>query len=166
MDASRGSDPTAKGRTTVDRKSDRELVVTRTFNGPAHLVFQAWTQAELFGRWWLPKSFGLTLVSCEMDVRVGGSYRLLIRPPNATEPMAFFGRYVEVVPNSRLSWTNEEAGAQGPVTTVTFEEQGGKTRVVLQDLHPSKEALDEAIVSGSTSGFGESFDQLDAIVGT
>ena len=153
-----------KNPTAVDRKSDRELVVTRTFNGPARLVYEAWTQAELFKRWWLPKSFGLTLVSCELDVRVGGTYRLLIRAPNAKEPMAFFGRYVDVVPNSRISWTNEEAGEAGQVTTVTFEERGGKTLVVMHELYPSKEALDEAIASGSTSGTGETFQQLDELL--
>jgi uncharacterized protein YndB with AHSA1/START domain len=140
------------------------MVITRTFNGPARLVFDAWTQPELFKRWWIPKSFGLTLVSCELDVRVGGSYRLMILPPGATEPMAFFGRYVEVVPNARLSWTNEEAGGPGQITTVTFEETGGETRVVIHDLYPSKEALDEAVASGSTSGMGETLDQLDALL--
>jgi uncharacterized protein YndB with AHSA1/START domain len=155
-----GSNPT-----TVERKSDRELVVTRTFNGPAHIVFAAWTKAELFQRWWTPKSFGMTIVSCEMDVRVGGGYRLMIRPPSAEHPMAFFGRYIEVTPNTRLIWTNDEGGeGAGPVTTVTFEESGGKTLVVLRDLYPSKEALDEAIGSGATSGFGETFEQLHALL--
>jgi uncharacterized protein YndB with AHSA1/START domain len=155
-----GSNPT-----TVERKSDRELVVTRTFNGPAHIVFAAWTKAELFQRWWTPKSFGMTIVSCEMDVRVGGGYRLMISPPSAEHPMAFFGRYIEVTPNARLVWTNDEGGeGTGPVTTVTFEESGGKTLVVLRDLYPSKEALDEAIASGATSGFGETFEQLDALL--
>jgi len=148
----------------VDR-SDRELVVTRTVNAPARLVFDAWSQSELFKRWWIPKSCGLTLVSCELDVRVGGSYRLMILPPGAPEPMAFFGRYLEVIPNARISWTNEEGDEPGPVTTVTFEEKDGKTQVVVRDLYPSKEALDAAIASGSTSGMGESLDQLEAFLG-
>ena len=81
--------------------------------------------------------------------------------------MAFFGRYTEVTPNSRIVWTNEEGGEDGAVTTVTFEErEGGKTLVVMSDLHPSKEALDEAIASGSTSGFGEQFQQLDELLVT
>jgi uncharacterized protein YndB with AHSA1/START domain len=150
--------------TTVERKSDRELVVTRTFNGPARLVFEAWTKAELFSRWWTPKSFGLTIVSCEMDVRTGGTYRLMIRPPAAEQPMAFFGRYIEVIPGARIVWTNDEGGEDGAVTTVTFEESGGKTLVVLRDLYPSKEALDEAIASGATSGFSEQFEQLDEVL--
>jgi uncharacterized protein YndB with AHSA1/START domain len=150
--------------TTVERKSDRELVVTRTFNGPARLVFEAWTKADLFSRWWTPKSFGLTIVSCEMDVRTGGTYRLMIRPPAAEQPIAFFGRYIEVIPDTRIVWTNDEGGEDGAVTTVTFEESGGKTLVVLRDLYPSKEALDEAIASGATSGFGEQFEQLDDVL--
>ena len=165
MDARKESDsPSVKNGTAVDRKSDRELVVTRTFNGPARLVFEAWTKSELFKRWWVPKSFGLTLLSCELDVRVGGTYRLVFSHPSSKEPMAFFGRYLEVVPSSRVSWTNEEAGGEGPVTTVTFEEKGGKTRVVLHDLYPSKEALDAAIASGSTNGTGETFQQLEELL--
>ena len=149
---------------TSERTSDRELVVTRTFNGPARVVWEAWTNAELFGRWWLPKSFGLTLVSCELDVRVGGTYRLAIRPPGATEPMSFFGRYLEVTPHSRLAWTNDEAGDAGQVTTVTFEEQGGRTLLVMRDEYASKDALDAAIASGSCSGVDETMDQLGELL--
>jgi len=152
--------------TTVERKSDRELVVTRTFNAPARIVYEAWTMPELFKRWWTPKSSGVTMLSCEMDVRVGGTYRLVFRHPSSGQPMAFFGRYTEVTPNSRIVWTNDEGGEGGAVTTVTFEEQGGKTLVVMSDLHPLKEALDEAIASGSTSGFGEQFQQLDELLVT
>jgi uncharacterized protein YndB with AHSA1/START domain len=149
-----------KNRATVERKSDRELVITRMVNGPAHLVFAAWTKPELFKQWWVPKSCGLTLLSCEMDVRAGGKYRLVFEIGGA-EPMAFFGRYIDVTPNARLSWTNEEAGDAGQVTTVTFEELGDKTRMVLHELYPSKEALDEARASGSEAGMLEAFDQLD-----
>ena len=161
MDAGR-SEPTA--RTTAERKSDRELVVTRTFNAPARLVFEAWSRPELFQRWWAPKSCGLTMVSCEMDVRTGGTYRIMMNHPSMPQPMAFFGRYIEVIPNARIVWTNDEGGEGGPITTVTFEERGGKTLAVLLDLYPSKEALDEAIASGATSGFSEQFDQLEALL--
>jgi uncharacterized protein YndB with AHSA1/START domain len=150
--------------TTTDRK-DRELIVTRTFNAPARLVFEAWTRPELFKRWWVPKSAGLTLLSIEMDARTGGTYRLVFKHPASGEPMAFFGTYQEVTPHSRLVWTNEESGDGGPTTTVTFEERGAETLVVLRDLYPSKQALDEAIASGSTSGYGEQFEQLDALLG-
>src|ERR1700738_2721265 len=135
MDARRESEPTTmKNRTTVERKSERELVVTRTFDGPARIVFEAWTKPDLFKRWWAPKSMGMSLLSCEMDVRVGGKYRLVFG-----QGMEFFGRYIEVTPHSRLVWTNDEGGEGGPVTTVTFEERGGETLVVMHDLYPSTE---------------------------
>jgi uncharacterized protein YndB with AHSA1/START domain len=151
-------------RTNIERRSERELVVTRAFNAPARLVFEAWIKAELFQRWWVPKSLGLTLLSCELDVRVGGVYRLVFKHPAAPEPMAFHGRYLEVTPHSRLVWTNEEAGDNGPITTVTFEEKAGKTLLVMHDLYPSKEALDEAISSGGTSGNDETFNQLEELL--
>ncbi len=165
MDKRKNSDanPT-KNSTSVERKSDRELVVTRTFNGPAHVVFKAWTQPELFKRWWVPKSFGISLLSCELDARTGGTYRLLFSVPSAEQPMAFFGRYLEVTPPTRLVWTNDEGEGPGAVTTVTFEEKAGETVVVLHDLYPSKQALDEAIASGSTSGYPEQFEELEHLL--
>ena len=152
-----------KNDTTTERKSERELVVTRTFNGPARIVFEAWTRPELLKRWWVPKSTGLTLLSCEMDVRVGGGYRLVFAAQ--PEPMAFFGKYREVTPHSRLSWSNDES-PDGAITTVTFEEKDGKTLVVVHDLYPSKEVLDAAVASESTGGFTEQFEQLDELLGT
>jgi uncharacterized protein YndB with AHSA1/START domain len=167
MDAKRDSEPSPmKNRTTVERKSERELVVTRTVNGPARLVFEAWAKPELFKRWWVPKSAGLSLLSCEMDVRVGGKYRLEFAHPAASEPMAFYGRYIEVTPHSRLVWSNDEAGDAGPVTTVTFEEKAGKTLVVMSELYPSQAALDEAMASGAQAGTLETFDQLDEFIVT
>ena len=167
MDPGKSSQPSPiKNRTSVERKSERELVVTRTINAPPRIVFEAWTKAELFQRWWVPKSLGLTLLSCELDVRVGGAYRLVFHHPAAAEPMAFHGRYLEVTPPSRLVWTNEEAGGTGPVTTVTFEERPGQTQLVIHDLYPSKEALDEAISSESISWNDETFDQLDELLGS
>ena len=153
----------AKNPTTVERKSERELVVTRIFNGPARLVFEAWSRPELFQRWWVPKSCGATFLSCEADVRTGGTYRFVFSHPASEQPMAFFGRYIEVTPHSRLVWTNDEGGEGGAITTVTFEDRGGETLVVMHDLYPSKEALDAAIASGSTCGFSETFEQLDAL---
>ena len=160
MDARRESEPTlTKNRTTVERKSERELVVTRTFNGPARIVFEAWTKPEFFKRWWVPKSMGMSLRSCEMDVRVGGKYRLEFEP----DGVAFFGTYLEVIPHSRLVWTNEEGGEGGPVTTVTFEDKGGKTLLVLRELYSSKEALDAA-GTGSADAMVETFAQLDELL--
>lgn len=162
MDARKESEPTdMKRRTTVERKSEREIVATRTINGPAHLVYEAWTRAELFERWWVPKSFGVALRSCELDVRVGGKYRLVFGN-EGEEGMAFFGTYREVTPNSRLVWTNDESGEGGAVTTVTFEERGGQTLVVVHDLYPSKEALEQG--AGSMDAMPETLQQLDEIV--
>lgn len=150
-----------KNKTTVERKSDREIVVTRTFDCPARLVFEAWTRPDLFKQWWVPRSMGMTLLSCELDVRVGGGYRLVFA--GNPEPMAFFGKYLEVVPNSRLVLTNEESGDSGPVTTVTFEERDGKTFLVLRELYPSKEALDAA-GTGAADALNETFGQLDELL--
>ncbi len=164
MDARRESEPTPmKNRTTVEQKSDRELVVTRTFNGPPRIVFEAWTKPELIKRWWVPKSMGMSLVSCEVDVRVGGKYRFVF-VHGASEPMAFYGRYLEVIPDSRLVWTNEEGGENGAVTTVTFEEKAGKTLLVVRDLYPSKEALDAG--RGAEAATFETFEQLDELLVT
>jgi len=149
-------------RTAVERKSDRELVVTRTFNAPAHIVFEAWSRPELFGRWWVPKSVGMSLLSCDMDVRTGGAYRLVFRHPSFDQPMAFFGTYREVTPHKRLVWTNEESD-QGAVTTVTFEEAAGKTLVTLHELYPTTAALEEAL-AGSAEGLPEQFAQLDELL--
>lgn len=159
MDVSREDEVTPRNTPTgVERKSDRELVVTRTVNAPVHLVFEAWTKAELFRRWWVPKSFGVNLLSCEMDVRVGGQYRLIF--PYEDSTMEFFGTYLEVTPNSRLVWTSEEGGDDNTITTVTFDETAGKTVVVLNDLYPSVEAAE----TGSTGAMPEAFDQLVELV--
>ena len=164
MDARRGGEagPTRE-RTTMQRTSDREVVVTRTIDGPAHLVFEAWTEPELVRRWWVPKSVPVSLLSCEMDVRVGGSYRFVFQV-DPTTTIAFFGRYLEVDPPSRLVWTNEEGAGDPVVTTVTFETHGGRTRLVVHDRYPSKDALDDAVASGSTAGWAEMLDQLDELL--
>ena len=164
MDTRRESEATpSKSRTMVERRSERELVVTRTFNGPARIVFEAWTTPELLMRWWAPKSTGVSLLSCEADVRVGGRYRFEFGH-ESSKRMAFFGRYIEVTPYSRLVWTNEESN-DGAVTTVTFEERGGKTLLVMHELYPSKEALDGAI-AGMEGGMPEMFAQLDELLVT
>ncbi|MGC4088147.1 MAG: SRPBCC family protein [Polyangiaceae bacterium] len=165
MDARSEAQSTAtKHRTTVERKSERELVVTRTINAPARIVFEAWTKPELLKRWWVPKSIGATLLSCEADVRVGGEYKFVFGQGDSA-PIAFFGKYLEVIPAERLVWTNEESGDGAPVSTATFEEKAGKTLVTVRDLYPSKEALDAAIASGEMlSGMGETFDQLDELL--
>ncbi|WP_345786985.1 SRPBCC domain-containing protein [Gemmatimonas aurantiaca] len=163
MDAGIGSESgSVKNRTTVERTSDREVVVTRTINGPARIVFEAFTQPELFRRWWVPRSMGMKLQSCEIDARVGGQYRLAF-DVGGSEPAVFFGTYVEVQPPSRLTWTNEEGDEGGSVTTVTFEEQNGKTLVTLRETYPSKEALDAA-GTGAAEALIETFGQLDELL--
>jgi uncharacterized protein YndB with AHSA1/START domain len=147
-------------QTTVERKSDREIVVRRTFDAPARIVYEAWTKPELFMRWWVPRSMGMSLVSCTLDVRTGGSYRLEFGR-ESSEPMAFFGRYIDVVPLSRIVWTNDES-EDGSVTTVTFEEKDGKTLLVMHELFPSKEAFDAN--SGMEDGMPETFEQLDELL--
>src|SRR5688572_12324685 len=154
-----GSTPT-KNRTTVEQKSEREIVVTRIFNAPARIVFEAWTTPELFKQWWVPKSMGMSLLSCEMDVRTGGKYGLVFGH-GASKPTEFYGRYIEVTPHSRLVWTNDESD-NGAVTTVTFEEKGGKTLLVLHELYPSKEAFEAE--HGMEDVMGETFDQLDELL--
>ena len=166
MNANKESEPsTMKNRTTVEPKSDREVVVTRTFDAPARIVFQAWTTPALFRRWWVPKSMPLALLSYEADIRAGGSYRLVF-DVDGTKTMAFFGKYLEVTPHSRIVWTNEESGEDGAVTTVTLEEEGDKTRMVLHELYRSKEARDAGLASGAYDGMGETFEQLDEVLVT
>jgi uncharacterized protein YndB with AHSA1/START domain len=159
MDATTTSEPGAKHNpVTVERTSDRELVVTRTFDAPARLVFDAWTKPELFRRWWLPRSMGMRLHSLDMDARTGGSYRL-----DFEGGVAFFGSYLEVTPHSRLVWTNEESGEDASVTTVTFEEKDGGTLLVMSEVFPSKEALDAA-GTGAADATHETFGQLDELL--
>ena len=155
---------TGKGssNTTMERTSERELVITRTVNGPARLVFEAWTTPELFIRWWVPKSFNLKVLSFDADIRTGGHYRIVFA--HGEGEMAFFGKYLEVTPHSRVVWTNEESGDAGPISTVTLEDRGEKTLQVLHELYPTKEALDAAMTSGEKDGMEETFTQLEEVV--
>lgn len=158
-----GATPT-KNPTTEERTSERELVVRRTVNGPARLVFEAWTRPELFKRWWVPRSIGMSLLACEMDVRAGGRYRLVFDMNGAV--IEVFGKYTEVTPHSRLVWTNEEGEEGGAVTTVTFAEKGGQTLLVKHDLYPSKAALDGELASGAADGVPVQLEQLAELLAT
>ena len=164
MTRAKEGNPATTNRTAVERKSDRKLLVTRTFDAPARIVFEAWSKPELFQLWWIPKSVELTLLSCDMDVRTGGTYRLVFSHPASDQPMVFFGTYREAVPQKRIVWTNEESD-EGAVTTVTFEENGGRTRVTLHEIYPTTAALDEAL-AGSAEALPEQFAQLDALLAT
>ena len=163
MDATPATEQMPRPVTTTDRRSEREVVVTRIFDAPARIVFEAWTTPELLMKWWTPASFGITFISCEADVRKGGTYRFVMGHPDFDQPMAFVGRYLEVDPPKRLVWTNEES-EDGSVTTVTFEEKDGKTHLVLSDVHPSKAALDAELASGAIGGYPEQFNQLDILL--
>ena len=160
------SDSAGKSETIVKRTGDRELVVTRTFNAPAHIVFDAWTKPELLKRWWAPKSFGVSLFECEQDVRVGGAYRFAFgRDPK--NPEVFTGRYLEVDPPSRLvltqlyGWMSDVGDV---VVTAAFEESQRRRRLTLRQLFPSKEALEGARASGMERGMRITLDQLDELV--
>jgi uncharacterized protein YndB with AHSA1/START domain len=161
MDQQLSNPAAAPNETTIERPSDTELVVLRMFNAPPRIVFKAWSQPELFRRWWAPQSFGITLVSCDMDVRTGGKYRLEFAHGGGT--MAFHGKYLEVVPGERIVWTNDEGEEEGAVTTVTFEDLGGRTLVTFHERYPTKEAVEEAM-QGSATGLPEQFRQLDALL--
>ena len=156
MDQQTGDESVAQNRTAVERRSDRELVVTRMFDAPPPLVFKAWSQPDLFRQWWAPKGGPMSLVSCEMDVRTDGKYRLEFGA--GEETMAFYGKYLDVVPDQRIVWTNDE-GEAGAVTTVTFEDRDGKTLVTYHESYPSTEALEEAM-TGAAAGLLQQLDQL------
>jgi uncharacterized protein YndB with AHSA1/START domain len=163
MDQQTSNHPLAQNRTAIERKGDRELVVTRTFDAPRSMVFKAWSEADLFRRWWVPKGAPMTLVACDMDVRTGGKYRLEFG--FGDETMAFYGKYLDVVPDSRIVWTNDEGEEAGAVTTVTFEDRDGKTLLTFHEIYPTKEALDEAM-NGSAAGLPQQLDQLDELLAT
>lgn len=146
--------------TTVTRKGERELVVTRAFDHPVQAVFDAWANADLFRQWWAPRSMGAVISACEIDARTGGGYRITFG--EGAEAMTFFGKYVEVTPPTRLVWTNEE-GEDGPVTTVTFEAEGNRTLLTMSELYPAE--VPEDALAGQQAMAGEQFGQLDEVLG-
>ena len=171
MVAREGSEAAAMNQTTMELEGDREIVIARTFNGPARIVFDAWTKPELVRRWWAPKSHRVAVVGCDVDLRVGGTYRYVLRL-EAGGQLAFSGKYTEVTPHSRLVYTeNFEPTASGVqpgdaslINTVTFDEHDGKTHVVSRSLCPSKDLRDAILATGMEHGMREAWDQLDALV--
>ncbi len=150
--------------TSLERTSDKEIVIARTFRAPAQIVFDAWTKPEYVRRWWAPESRGVTLVQCDADLRPGGAYRYVLARGKA-ERFAFSGKYLEIARPTRLVYTQSFEPVPGEaVVTVSFEERGGSTTLVAHELYPSKEALDGALASGMEDGMRETFDQLDELV--
>jgi uncharacterized protein YndB with AHSA1/START domain len=150
--------------TSMERTSEKEIVITRSFRAPAHIVFDAWTKPELVRRWWAPASRGVTLVQCDADLRPGGTYRYVLARGKA-ERFVFFGKYLEIVRPTRLVYTQSFEPVPGEaVVTVSFEERDGSTMLVSHELYPSKDALDGALASGMEDGMRETFEQLDELV--
>lgn len=171
MAARNASETVGMSRTSLERISDRELVIARTFNGPARIVFDAWTRPEMVRRWWAPQSLGASIVSCDADVRVGGHYRYVLKPGKG-EPIAFSGTYTEITPHTRLVYSSyfepdgrpRSSDADPVVVTVTFVEHDGTTRMTARELYPSREVLDGAIASGMERGVHVTMDQLEELV--
>jgi uncharacterized protein YndB with AHSA1/START domain len=163
MDQQVSSQPAARNATSVERKGERELVVTRTFDAPPRIVFKVWSDPDLFRMWWVPKGAPMKLLACDMDVRTGGKYRLEFEAGGQT--MEFFGKYLDVVPDERIVWTNDEGEEEGAVTTVTFQDQGGKTLLTFHEIYPTAEALEEAM-TGSAAGLPIQLDQLEELLST
>jgi len=158
-----------KHDTSMELRDDRDVVIARTFNAPARLVYDAWTKPEFVRRWWAPRSHGVSLVVCDADIRVGGAYRYVMRKDGdgADGDIGFSGRYVELTPHSRIVLTQifePMADAGEVVITVSFDEVDGQTHLVSQERYPSKEARDAAVGAGMEQGMRESMDQLEALV--
>ncbi len=151
-------------RMSLERTSDTTLVITRTLRAPPAIVFEAWTNPDYVRRWWAPLSRGVTLTECDADLRPGGEYRYVLT--RGKERFAFYGKYLEITPPSRLVYTQifepfPDAEAR---ITVSFEADGGYTRLVSREVYPSKVALDGALHSGMEDGARETFQQLDELV--
>jgi uncharacterized protein YndB with AHSA1/START domain len=156
---------TETGALKLTTPSDREIQMTRTFNAPRHLVFEAFTNPELLQRWLLGPP-GWTMIVCEVDLRVGGGYRWVWRNDNGTE-MGMRGVYREVAPPDRIVATEKFDQAWYPgeaVGTITFTEQGGKTTITQTLLYESREARDGVLKSGMERGVAASYDHLAEIV--
>jgi uncharacterized protein YndB with AHSA1/START domain len=144
--------------------ADRELVITRSYDAPAHLLFRAWSQPEHIMRWFGPEGWPVT--HCEMDFRVGGTYRFAMTGPDGEQGTPFGGTYLEIVPNEKIVYDDafESPGAERMVMTVTFEESGGQTTLTVHTLFPSVAMKDKHLEMGMEEGLGMSLDQLGDLV--
>ena len=166
MDAVAREKSSAGSTLMVSTPSDREILMTRVFNAPRRLVFQAWTTPELFSRWFGPRGF--TVPVCEMDLRPGGAWRCIMRSPDGVE-MGMKGVYQEIVPYERLVSTEiyddyEEYGAS--LNTLTLEEKDGVTTLTTRVLYPSMETRDAVIASGMEGGASQTLDRLEELLAT
>jgi len=167
MDARKSSKPLNRtaNQTAMELTSDLEIVITRTFNGPPRIVFEAWTRPELVRRWWAPKALGVSVVSIDADVRVGGRYRYVLQRGDGGGEVAFSGTYREVAPPSRLVYTQAfEPYPDEVIITITLTERDGQTDFVSHELWPSKEIRDMAMSTGMEKGMRMTMDQLDELV--
>jgi uncharacterized protein YndB with AHSA1/START domain len=149
----------------VTTPSDREIHMTRLFDAPRQLVFEAMTKPEHVRRWWGCLSEGYSVTVCEIDLRVGGAWRFVGRGPTGEYP-AFYGVYREIAPPERLVYTEvfePFPDAESIVTTV-FTEENGKTRVDITALYPSMDVRDTVINTGMAEGAALSYDRLEDLV--
>jgi uncharacterized protein YndB with AHSA1/START domain len=149
---------------TVTTPSDREIVMTRVFDAPRDLVFEAHTSCEHMSRWWGPRKY--EFASCEIDFRPGGKWRIVHRGPDGEE-YAFHGEYREIVPPERIVWTFEFEGWPGNVSveTLTLEEHAGKTTFTATSVYDTVEQRNGMLESGMEEGAAESMDRLDEYLG-
>lgn len=153
------------GELVVTTPSEREIAMTREFDAPQDLVFEAHTSCEHMSRWWRPRKY--EVVSCEIDFRVGGKWRIVHRGPDGKD-YGFHGEYREIVPPERIVWTFEFEGYPGAVSveTLTLVEADGRTTLKGLSLHDSVEARDGMLNSGMEEGAKETMDRLDEYLET
>ena len=150
----------------VTTRGELELVLTRQFDAPRDLVFEAHTSCEHMSKWWGPRRYEVE--QCEIDFREGGKWRMVHRSPDGGPEFGFHGEYLEIVRPEKITWTFEFEGAPGHVSvdTVTFEEEDGKTRLTARSTYGTVEERDAMLQSGMTEGASETWDRLEEYLRT
>jgi uncharacterized protein YndB with AHSA1/START domain len=150
------------GTATVTLPTETQILITREFDAPRHLVYRAWTTPELIKRWWSGNRGEVT--SAEVDLRPGGTWRYVMVANGGFE-VAFHGEYQEIIPGERIVATEVYEGAPdaAAVTTTTFTETGGRTTLAILVQHPSPESRDAHINSGMEGGMQEAMDHLEQV---
>jgi uncharacterized protein YndB with AHSA1/START domain len=153
---------TSSNQAVVTLPSDTQILITREFDAPKHLVYKAWTTPELIKRWWSGDRGEVT--SAEVDLRVGGGWRYIMTANGGFE-VAFHGEYLEIVPNERIVLTEVFEGfpEAGAVDTLTFTEKDGRTTLAILVQHETKEHRDAHINSGMEDGMQESMAALEQV---